>query len=148
MEQSAVGLRPGSVIQNTYKVTRLLGQGGMGATFAGENLATGHPVAIKVITPEFARHSRSADLFQREAQLLRTVQSEAVVRYETTLLDQSGGFYLILEYIQGKPLSHYLGRGTRLAPRDVLKLGARLYGGLAAIHRLGIVHGTSRPTTS
>ena len=140
MEQSAIGLRPGSVIQDTYRVTKLLGEGGMGATFAGENMATGHAVAIKVITPEFARNGRAADLFRREANLLRTVQSEAVVRYETTLMDQSGQLYLVMEYIQGRPLSHYLERGARLASTDVLKLAKRLLGGLAAIHKLGIVH--------
>lgn len=140
MEQPAMGLRPGSVIQDTYRVTKLLGEGGMGATFAGENMATGHAVAIKVITAEFARNGRAADLFRREANLLRTVQNEAVVRYETTLMDQSGQLYLVMEYIQGRPLSHYLERGARLASDDVLKLAKRLLGGLAAIHKLGIVH--------
>jgi len=140
MEKSAIGLRPGSVIQDSYRVTKLLGEGGMGATFAGENMATGHAVAIKVITPEFARNGKSAELFRREANLLRTVQNEAVVRYETTLRDQSGQLYLVMEYIQGKPLSDYLERGARLASKDVLKLAKRLLGGLAAIHKLGIVH--------
>ena len=140
MEKSAVGLRPGSVIQDSYRVTKLLGEGGMGATFAGENMATGHDVAIKVITPEFARNGKSAELFRREANLLRTVQNEAVVRYETTLRDQSGQLYLVMEYIQGRPLSDYLERGARLASKDVLKLAKRLLGGLAAIHKLGIVH--------
>jgi serine/threonine-protein kinase len=140
MENSVLGIRPGSVIQDTYRVTKLLGEGGMGATFSGINLATDHAVAIKVITPEFARNTQSADLFRREANLLRTVQNDAVVRYETTMMDKSGQLYLVMEYIQGKPLSHFLDRGASLAPLDVLKLGKRIFGGLAAIHKLGIVH--------
>ncbi len=140
MDKTTLGLRPGSIIQDTYRVTDLLGEGGMGATFSGENLATGHPVAIKVITPEFARNAKSAELFRREATLLRTVQSDAVVRYETTMMDKSGHLYLVMEYISGRPLAHYLNKGAKLAPNDVLKLAKRLFGGLAAIHRLGIVH--------
>ncbi len=140
MDKSILGIRPGSVIQHTYEVTALLGEGGMGATFSGVNMATNHEVAIKVITAEFARNKKAADLFRREANLMRTIQSDAVVGYETTMMDESGQLYLVMEYIKGKPLSHFLEKGARLAEIDVLKLGRRLSEGLTAIHKFGIVH--------
>ncbi|HKL05267.1 MAG TPA: serine/threonine-protein kinase [Roseovarius sp.] len=140
MEKSVLGLKPGDMIQDTYRIDSLLGEGGMGATFRGTNTAAGHPVAIKVMTPEFARNSRAVDLFRRESSLLRTVQNDAVVRYETTLQDKSGKLYLVMEYLSGKPLLYYLDKGARLASEDVLKLAERLCSGLAAIHALGIVH--------
>ncbi len=133
-------LKPGAILQDTYRIDALLGQGGMGATFRGYNLANEHKVAIKVMTPEFAGQERAQELFKRESSLLRTVHHEAVVRYETTLKDREGRLYLIMEYVDGKPLSDYISRGARLASLDVLKLGARLAGGLKALHRLGIVH--------
>lgn len=140
MDKTVLGLKPGTVIQDTYRIDSLLGEGGMGATFLGENLAAGHKVAIKVMTPEFARNQRALDLFKRESSLLRTVQNDAVVRYETTLQDKTGKLYLVMEYIAGKPLRYFLDKGARLASKDVLKLGERLASGLAAIHTLGIVH--------
>lgn len=137
---AAQGLKPGDIIQDSYRIDALLGEGGMGATFRGTNLATGDVVAIKVMTADFARVPQSVDLFKREARLLRTVRSDAVIRYETILQDKQGRLFLIMEFVAGRPLSHYIERGARLSPRDVLKLGIRLADGLAAIHALGIVH--------
>jgi serine/threonine-protein kinase len=133
-------LKAGDLIQDTYEVISQLGEGGMGATYKGRNIATGHAVAIKVMTPEFSRNSKAEALFKRESSLLRTVQNEAVIRYETTLKDAEGRFYLVMEYVEGKPLSHYISRGARLAPEDVLKLGKRLAGGIAALHKFNIIH--------
>ncbi|MEM6594137.1 MAG: serine/threonine-protein kinase [Pseudomonadota bacterium] len=134
------GIKPGDVIQNTYKVEKLLGEGGMGATFKGHNMTTDHDVAIKVMIPSFATDERAVSLFKRESSLLRTVQSDAVIRYETTLQDAEGRLFLVMEYIPGKPLADYLKRGARLDSKGVLKLARRLAGGLDAIHKLNIVH--------
>lgn len=133
-------LQPGTVIQDTYEITKLLGEGGMGATFAGRNLASDHDVAIKVISTVFAENKRAVDLFKREANLLRSIQHEAVVRYETTLQDKDGRLFLVMEMLEGQPLSYYIKRGARLSPEDVLKLGRRLAGGLDAIAAVGTVH--------
>lgn len=140
MSALAESLTPGTIIQDTYRIDHLLGEGGMGATFAGYNIASGHPVAIKVISAAFAANSRATDLFRREANLLRTIQHEAVVRYETTLRDSDGRLYLVMEMLPGQPLSHYVSRGARLGPLDTLKLGRRLAGGLDAIASVDIVH--------
>lgn len=140
MEHSVLGLRPGSVVQNSYRIESLLGEGGMGATFRATNLATNHPVAIKVMTPAFASNKKAVDLFRRESSLLRSVRSDAVVGYETTLMDAEGRLFLIMEYVSGKRLADYVKKGQRLNARDVLMLGRRLAGGLEAIHALGIVH--------
>lgn len=136
----AQGLKHGDVLQDTYRIDALLGEGGMGATFRGTNLATGDTVAIKVMTAEFARVPKAVDLFKREARLLRTVRSDAVIRYETTLQDKQGRIFLIMEFIAGNPLAHYLSRGARLPAVDLVRLGLRLAEGLDAIHKLGIVH--------
>ena len=133
-------LTPGTVIQNTYEITKLLGEGGMGATFAGRNLATEHDVAIKVISAAFSENKRAIDLFKREANLLRTIQHEAVVRYETTLQDKDGRLFLVMEMLEGQPLSYYVNNGARLTSEDVLTLGRRLAGGLDAIAAVGTVH--------
>ncbi|WP_298849022.1 serine/threonine-protein kinase [uncultured Ruegeria sp.] len=140
MEHSVLGLRPGSVLQDTYEIKSLLGEGGMGATFRGLNRASGHDVAIKVMTPSFAKNQKAVELFRREANLLRTVRSDAVVRFETSMLDKDGRLFLVMEFVPGHPLAHFLKKGARLSSDDVLKLGLRLAQGLEAIHKLGIVH--------
>jgi hypothetical protein len=133
-------LTPGTIIQHSYEITRAMGEGGMGATFAGRNLATGHAVAIKVISAAFASNKRAIELFKREANLLRTIQHESVVRYETTLQDAQGRLFLVMELLNGQPLSYYINKGASLSSEDVLKLGRRLAGGLDAIAAVGTVH--------
>lgn len=140
MNATIESLKPGTIIQDTYKITRLMGEGGMGATFAGRNLATDHDVAIKVISTAFSDNKRAVDLFRREANLLRTIQHEAVVRYETTLQDKEGRLFLVMELLDGAPLSDYVQKGARLGSEDVLRLGRRLAAGLDAIAAVGMVH--------
>lgn len=133
-------LKPGEVIQDTYRIDKLLGEGGMGATFAGFNVASDHPVAIKVISASFAQNTRATDLFKREANLLRTIQHEAVVRYETTLQDKAGRLYLVMELLPGHSLQHFIDRGAKLSAEDTLRLGRRLAAGLDAVAAVGAVH--------
>jgi serine/threonine protein kinase len=140
MEKPILGLGPGSIVQDTYRIEELLGEGGMGATFRAVNLTTQHPVAVKVMTPSFAANRQAVELFRRESTHLRSVQNDAVIRYETTLQDREGRLFLVMEFVDGKTLKHYVARGSRLASRDVLALGLRLAQGLSAIHALGIVH--------
>jgi len=140
MTDSFQGLKPGDIIQDTYEIIRLLGEGGMGATFEGRNRATGHSVAIKVMSVEFARNNKAVQLFRRESSLMRTIHSDAVARYETTLQDKSGRLFLVMEFVPGKSLAAYITKGARLGDLDVAKLGLRLAEGLSAIHALNIVH--------
>ncbi|WP_444462164.1 serine/threonine-protein kinase [Rhodobacter capsulatus] len=133
-------LKPGSVVQDSYRIESLLGEGGMGATYRAINLATGHLVAVKVMSPAFAANRQAVELFRRESTHLRAVQHDAIIRYETTLQDREGRLFLVMEFVDGKPLKHYLARGRRLGSADVLGLGLRLAQGLACIHARGLVH--------
>lgn len=133
-------LKPGDIIQDTYRIDRLLGEGGMGATFAGKNLASDHGVAIKVISAQFAGNKKAVDLFKREANLLRSINHDAIVRYETILQDKQGRLFLVMELLEGLPLSDYFAKGARLSPEDTLHLGRRLASGLDALAAVGTVH--------
>ena len=133
-------LAPGAVVQDSYEIERLLGEGGMGATYKARNIANGQPVAIKVMSASMAATPRALDLFRRESTLLGSIRHEAVIRYETMLQDREGEMFLVMEYVEGNTLAHYVNQGARLSSEHVLALGRRLAGGLAAIHALNIVH--------
>ena len=133
-------LAPGDVVQDSYEIERLLGEGGMGATYKARNIANGQPVAIKVLSASMAATPRALDLFRRESTLLGAIRHEAVIRYETMLQDRKGEMFLVMEYVEGNTLAYYVNQGARLSSEHVLALGRRLAGGLAAIHALNIVH--------
>ena len=137
-------LTAGTLIQDTYEILEPLGQGGMGATYKARHRAMGHLVAAKVINPDLTEDPRALELFKREANLMREISqssaSDAIVKIETLLQDRNGTLYLIMEFIDGKPLSHYIKQGARLSETDLLKFSDRMLSALATIHAHNIVH--------
>lgn len=132
-------LRAGDLIHETYLVEGLIGHGGMGAVYKAINQVTGSPVAIKVMLDEHRHDTRIFEMFRREAQALQKIRHPAVVRYEGTL-SHNGVVCLVMEFVEGRPLSYYIAQGARLAAADVMLLGERLASGLRDAHVVGIAH--------
>lgn len=135
-------LEPGVVINNMYRVEERLDQGGMGRVFRGEEIGTGESVAIKVILPEMAEDTKVADMFRREARVLRKLHHDAIVRYFAYVPpDETLNLHaLVMGFIQGTKLSETLKEGGPLSRDNVIKLTLRLAGGLERAHSVGIVH--------
>ena len=136
---AAYGIPPGTLLVNTYRVERLLGGGGMGEVYLARHAGIGTEHAIKVIRPSMAMNQQVMDLFYREAKVLRGVRHDAVVSYDGFVRDDQGRDYLVMEFVEGQPLSEHMKRGP-LSPSDVLGLRDRLCAGLAEAHRKGAVH--------
>lgn len=135
----AYGIPPGTLLVNTYRVERLLGGGGMGEVYLARHAGIGTEHAIKVIRPSMAMNQQVMDLFYREAKVLRGVRHDAVVSYDGFVRDDQGRDYLVMEFVEGQPLSERM-KGGPLSPSDVLGLRDRLCGGLAEAHRKGAIH--------
>lgn len=146
MTQPSAGyaFKKGDEIQSTYEILQPLGKGGMGATYKARHIAMGHLVAIKVINAELSGDKRALELFKREANLMRelgkSTAADAIVKIETLLQDEDGTLFLIMEYVDGQPLSYYTDKGARLRDDDLISFADRMIGALGAIHDKGIVH--------
>lgn len=130
----------GYIVQNSYEIIDKIGEGGMGQTYKAHNIITENLVVIKVISENFLENPQAISLFQREATLLRNLKNDAIVSYETTLRDEKGRVYLIMEYLDGQPLSYFVKRGGKLSDDNVIALAKRLALGLDAVHQKNIVH--------
>lgn len=137
-----ISLEPGMVINNMYRVEESLDQGGMGRVFRGEEIGTGESVAIKVILPEMAEDNKVADMFRREARVLRQLHHDAIVRYFAYVPPgENLSFHaLVMGFIQGTKLSDTLKEDGPLKQSDVIKLTMRLADGLERAHSIGVVH--------
>lgn len=133
------GIPPETLIINTYQIKRLLGGGGMGEVYLARHAGLGTEHAIKVIRPSMDGNTQVMDLFYREARVLRGVRHDAVVNYDGFVRDAQGRDYLVMEYVEGVPLSDRLKRQP-LTIAEVLTLRDRLCAGLAAAHHQGAVH--------
>jgi len=128
-----------------YRLTRKLGQGGMGTVFAADDTKLGREVAIKLIRPELVSQEEIRTRLAREASTLARVQHPGVVAlYDSGDLDD-GSVFLVMERLHGRDLAALLdayGRGT---PAQVASLVRQAGAALAAAHRAGVVHRDVKP---
>ena len=139
-----MGLPLGQVIDGKYRVVRVIGEGGMGTVYEGENLRIGRKVAIKVLNADSAHAPDIRRRFEREAKVSARIGSPHVC----DVLDlgdlPDGQCYLVMEYLEGEGLDVVLERGP-LGPDDVTVIAYQLLEGLKAMHEVGIVHRYLKP---
>lgn len=133
------GLQPGTVLFGEYEIVNVLGVGGMGEVYRARHRRLDEHRAIKVMHAELSKRKGASEFFYREAKALLAVRHPAVVHCHDLLSDDAGRVYLIMEMIEGIPLSRKLSEGP-LSADDVALLGARVAHGLAAAHRKGVIH--------
>lgn len=131
----------GTLINNNYEVREVLKAGGMGAVYRGIELGTGDPVAIKAILPELAEDEKAGLLFKREARTLRQLSDEAIVRYYNYVHDRDlDRYFLVMEFVEGAPLSEYMKTHGPIPVVAARSLMRRLAKGLAKAHAQQVVH--------
>jgi serine/threonine protein kinase len=136
----------GRVIGGRYKVTRVVGRGGMGVVYGGEHLELGLPVAIKVLPTSYARDTETLKRFEREARTASRVRHPNVVTvFDLGRLD-SGEPYLAMELLDGHDLSDIVDGGRSLPLRKVLDILEPLAAALDALHKEGVVHRDIKPS--
>jgi eukaryotic-like serine/threonine-protein kinase len=127
-----------------YRVTRILGRGGMGMLLRAEDENLRRPVAIKVMLPEVASSSRARARFLREARAIAALNHNNVVRvYQAD--EFNGHLFIAMELLQGESLEAHMRAVGRMPLQSVLLIGHQIACGLAAAHDVGIVHRDIKP---
>jgi serine/threonine-protein kinase len=142
LNEAAEGtLKPGDILNSTYRIEALVGVGGTGEVYSATNLAQGSEVAIKVLRREFAADERFVQFMQREATVLDSIVDDAVVRYYglQKTADYGGLVFLVTEYILGPSLAHKMEEGP-VPAADLVHVARRAAQGLKAAHGRGAYH--------
>ncbi len=135
-------LPAGHVIAEKYRVDGVLGRGGMGTVYAARDLTDGSSVAVKVLAPGSSPTQR--ERLMREAQAAGRIAHLNVVKVFDVGEDADGNVYLVLERLQGMPLSTAM-MGGPLAERDAIGLLMPVLRGVHAAHRVGVIHRDLKP---
>ena len=135
----------GQVIRGKYKLLRLLGDGGMGSVYEAEHLDLGTHVAIKVLHGDLARKAGLIERFLQEARVSAQIRSPHVVQVTDVERTQDGIAYLVMELLQGEPLSNVQRREGKLAVPTACEYTLQILQGLEAAHALGVVHRDLKP---
>ncbi|WP_437281484.1 protein kinase [Sorangium sp. So ce375] len=144
-------MRPqaGQVINNKYRLVRLIGDGGMGSVYEARHEVLGTTVALKFLHPELSRRSGLVQRFLQEARVSAQIQSAHVVRVSDVDQTASGLAFIVMEYLEGKTLQtlyeELYRAGVRLGYPDALEYAMQMLEGVEAAHRAGVVHRDLKP---
>ena len=133
------------VVVDGHRITRVLGEGGMGAVFVARHEQTGVDRAVKVIHDDVKSIPSVAKRFFREAKVLTELSHPNIVDVISYGHLENGWPYLILELIDGGDLSELLFERGAMSLSQGLKLLANLAWVLAYAHGRGIVHRDLKP---
>ena len=135
----------GQVVNGKYKLLRLVGDGGMGSVFEAEHLMLGTHVAIKVLHGEMARRPGLVDRFLQEARVSAQIKSPHVVQVTDVDRTPEGVAYLVMELLQGEPMSALLDRDKKVAEPLACEYTLQILHALEAAHALGVIHRDLKP---
>ncbi len=128
-----------------YKLTSILGAGGMGTVFVGEHDLIGRRVALKVLHPAFALDPEIARRFMLEARLANQIASESVVEVEDFVRTPEGLCYLVMELLEGADLASTVAAEGILPIARTLPIIRQVAEALSAAHKAHIVHRDLKP---
>ncbi|HVH47823.1 MAG TPA: serine/threonine-protein kinase [Labilithrix sp.] len=140
--------RVGSVLHEKWTLERLLGVGGMGAVYAARH-RNGARAAVKVLSPSMGRLPHIRKRFLHEGYAANRVDHAGAVKVldDDVIQDGSdeGTAYLVMELLEGEPLSDRAKREPPLTERDLLEIADGVLAVLAAAHSNGVVHRDLKP---
>ncbi|MDP3274452.1 MAG: serine/threonine-protein kinase [Deltaproteobacteria bacterium] len=134
----------GRVVAGRYRVVSRLGAGGMGEVYRAEHLGLAKLVALKVLRGD-GTDPESAARFQREAMTAAHLEHPNIARCMDVGILDDGSRYLVLELIEGEPLSAVIAREGVIDWTRALPWLSAIASGLASAHHRGIVHRDLKP---
>src|SRR5690242_13474006 len=136
---------PPGLVAGKYRLTRLLGRGGMGAVWEGVHEHLGTRVAVKFIDSEHAGSDDVRQRFVNEARAAARLRSKHVVQIYDQGVGDDGRPYIVMEFLAGEPLDSRLERQGRLSPEETARIVLHVCRALAKAHESGIVHRDLKP---
>ena len=134
----AIGTQLGS-----HEITALLGKGGMGEVYRARDLKLKREVAIKILPEEFSRDADRVRRFQREAEVLASLNHPNIAGIYD-FAEANDARFLVLELVEGETLADRIARGP-LPVDEALGIVKSICEALAAAHEKGVVHRDLKP---
>ena len=137
----------GQVLGGKYTVVRLLGEGGMGAVYEGEQQlgTTKRKVAVKTLHPHLSRDPKIKARFEREVGTIAELEHPNTIQVFDFGTTAEGILYIVMEFLHGKSLADALEKDGAMAPERVVNILQQVCGSLEEAHARGIVHRDLKP---
>ncbi len=137
--------RLGTVLEGAYRITRLIGEGGMGAVYEAIQLRLNKRVAVKLMARQLTANQDALARFRREAEITSRLGHPHLVNVVDFGASEAGEPYLVMEFLEGEDLDQRLGRRGSLPIDLAVHIAKQTASALAAAHAQGIVHRDLKP---
>ncbi len=128
---------------NHYRVLEKIGQGGMGEVYRAEDTSLKRDVAIKVLPEQFTKDPQRLARFEREAQLLASLNHPNIAAIHS--FEHSDDIhFLVLELVPGETLAERVAKGP-LPVEEALEVCRQIAEGVEAAHEKGVIHRDLKP---
>jgi len=132
------------MLDDKYRIERLIASGGMGAVYLGTHIKLRKRVAIKVLNPQLST-APMVERFHREAITASQIGHEGIAQVTDMGTSSEGEPFLVMEYLEGESLASRLEASGPLGIEDACELGCLILSPLSAAHRAGIIHRDLKP---
>jgi serine/threonine-protein kinase len=133
------------VLDNRYRITGVLGSGGMGCVYLAEHISIRRPLALKLLHPEVEGIDEINQRFEREAFAIGRMNHPNCVNVSDFGQLEDGTLYMVLELLDGVLLSDLLERDRCVPWRRTLHIGRHVLSALDYAHKAGIIHRDIKP---
>jgi eukaryotic-like serine/threonine-protein kinase len=139
---------PGEIIADSWRIEKIMGEGGMGAVARAWDLILHTPVAIKFMNPQFLTFPGAEERFINEGKASALIKSDHVVPVMKAGKTASGTPYLVMECLEGVDLADLIARdGTPGLPIErATHFVVQVLRALQAAHAIGIIHRDMKPS--
>ena len=135
----------GRVLQGTYRIHRLIGEGGMGAVYEASHTRVHKKFAVKLLNEKAAANAEALARFEREAMVTSALGHENILEVLDFNKTDDGTPYIIMELLHGEDLGTRIERSGRLPLAQVRSIFIQAADGLQAAHDSEVVHRDLKP---
>ncbi len=141
-------LEIGQLVENRYRVAKLLGKGGMGSVYRAWDVRLDRPVALKEMIPqpglEASLLEQLREQFEHEARILATLSHPSLVRV-SDYFSWEANQYLVMDFVAGESLDERIQEQGPQAESNVIRWATQLLEALAYCHGRGVIHRDIKP---
>ncbi|SCE95188.1 serine/threonine protein kinase [Micromonospora mirobrigensis] len=138
------------MLSGRYRLDERVATGGMGDVWRATDQVLGRQVAVKVLLPALVSDPDFIARFRAEARIMAALRNPGIVQVfdsgEDQLPDGARADYLVMEFVEGEPLSRRIEAAGRLGVAETMSVVAQAAQALHAAHAGGIVHRDVKPS--
>ena len=135
----------GRVIAGRYEILQRIGSGGMGSVYRARQASVSQQVALKVLRPDLISNDHIRQRFHREAEIIARLRHPNTIRLIDFCTTDDGLAVMVMELLEGQPLSERLKTGGPLSLGESLQVGIEVARSLSEAHLKGLVHRDLKP---